>query len=99
MPEVRVCKCCNQEKPVTEFFKNRLGYTYVCNECATSRRKENRKKKSEVEVLRKNLEDKRKMAISDFTPRELMAQLKRLGYKFKMEYTETHIIDSNDIEI
>lgn len=93
------CKCCNKEKPISEFFKNRLGYTGICKDCANAHRKESREKKSELVALRQQVDDKRRMALSSYTPRELMAELKRRGYKFKMEYTETHIIDSKDIEI
>ena len=97
--ETRTCKCCGKEKPVGEFYKNRIGYTNVCRECASEKRIANRKKKNEVNLLRGQLEEKRKLALADFQPRELMAELKRRGYDFTMKFTEVHVISSKDIAI
>lgn len=41
--------------------------------------------------------DARNLRITDFTPRELMVELKRRGYEFTMKYTETHIISSEKL--
>ncbi len=91
--ETKKCKVCGEDKPLDEFYKNRLGYTDVCKCCVTKKRKCSREKKDETNQLRRQLEDKRTIAISDFTPRELMQELKRRGYEGKITYTETHTID------
>ncbi len=91
--ETKKCKVCGSEKPLNEFYKNRLGYTEVCKCCVLDKRKASRVKKDETNKLRKQLEEKRKLALSDFTPRELMGELKRRGYEGKITYVETHVID------
>ena len=93
----KVCKCCKKEKPITEFYRNRLGYTDVCIDCANEHRKAKKEKKKEEEMLRLQLDDKRKLALSEFTPRELMVELKRRGYEFTMTYTEVHTISSDKL--
>lgn len=93
----KVCKCCQIEKPITEFYKNRLGYTNVCIECSKEHRKANKQKKIEEKSLRRQLDEKRKLALCDFTPRELMVELKRRGYEFTMTYTEVHTISSDKL--
>ncbi len=98
-PKTKVCKCCNKEKPLELFFKNRLGYTSVCKECSYQHRKDKREKKDEIASLRKQIEEKRNLSLSCYTPRELMRELKRRGYSYTMQYTETHIIKSDDIEL
>ena len=95
--ETKVCKCCHKEKPITEFFRNRLGYTNVCTECSAEHRKENKARKAEEKDLRRQLDDKRKIALSEFTPRELMLRLKELGYDGKLTYVETHVIELSKI--
>jgi hypothetical protein len=37
--------------------------------------------------------ENRQLCLADFTPRELMAELKRRGYEGKITYVETHTID------
>lgn len=48
------------------------------------------KAKQKVEDVRA---EKRQLCLADFTPRELMAELKRRGYEGKLTYVETHTID------
>ena len=81
MDEVRVCKMCQQEKPITEFFRNKNGYTDVCMDCAMAKRKESRGKKSRIHELEEQLAKAREVKLSDFSPRELMAELYRRGYE------------------
>lgn len=69
-----ICKVCGHSKPVTEFWRNRFGVTHTCKECA--------KKKKAVAV--KDLTERRRMArLSEFSPRELLSELKRRGYKWE----------------
>lgn len=54
-----------------------------------------RKKKQDVVSVRlnENILRAKKMRLSEFTPRELMEELVRRGYKGKLSYTEVHEID------
>ena len=65
----------------------------VCSECATNKRREN-KQKQKVEDMRA---ETRQLCLADFTPRELMAELKRRGYEGTLTYVETHTIDLNTL--
>ena len=40
LTETRVCTKCGQKKPITEFQRNRWGYTKVCKDCAVGQRTE-----------------------------------------------------------
>lgn len=93
--ETKVCKCCGRELPISNFKKGRWGYVSVCNECDKQHRAENRqaridKAKQKVEDVRA---ENRQLCLSDFSPRELMAELKRRGYEGTLTYVETHTID------
>jgi hypothetical protein len=46
-------------------------------------------KKNEEDARAEN----RRLCLSDFTPRELMLELKRRGYEGRLTYVETHMID------
>ena len=95
----QTCKCCGQEKPLNEFYKNRIGYTNVCKECVMSKRKESKERKSELSQLRQQVNEKRQLALSDFSPCELMKELKRRGYEFTITYTEIHTIKSDSLYV
>lgn len=93
--ETKVCKCCNRTLDISNFKKGRWGYVSVCNECDKQHRAENRqaridKAKQKVEDVRA---ENRQLCLADFTPRELMAELKRRGYDGTLTYVETHTID------
>jgi ribosome-binding protein aMBF1 (putative translation factor) len=93
--ETKVCRCCGRELPIGNFKKGRWGYVSVCNECDKQHRAENRqaridKAKQKVEDVRA---ENRQLCLSDFSPRELMLELKRRVYEGKLVYTETHTID------
>ena len=80
---------------MSNFKKGRWGYVSVCNEFDKQHRAENRqaridKAKQKVEDVRA---ENRQLCLSDFSPRELMLELKRRGYEGKLVYTETHTID------
>lgn len=93
--ETKVCKCCGKELPLTEFavrgirgHKGERKVTDFCKSCMAKK----------VANGRYNAVNKVKvMRLSDFTPRELMTELKRRGYKGKLTYVETHIIDLSTI--
>lgn len=102
--ETQVCKQCGRELPVEQFSKigNRGGGTtslHICKECMQGRQKEGRQKRKErmAQLEIKRTQDIRNMRLSDFTPRELMVELKRRGYKFTAEITVTNVIDSDNL--
>lgn len=92
----KVCKCCGRELPIYCFKATRWGTrASVCIECSTNKLRENKQKK--LDEQKKKVEDvraeNRQLCLADFSPRELMAELKRRGYEGKLVYTETHTID------
>lgn len=89
----RVCKCCGIQKPIEEFTMTRGNYNHVCKECANKKKRETWDKKKVNRNLEEELANARKLRLADFTPRELMQELKRKGYEGKLTYVETHTID------
>lgn len=88
------CKCCHQVKTIDNFKRTRWGGRVdVCTDCATQKRHDNRVKKQqekEMEIERvKSVVEKRQQILEDFTPRELMKELARRGYKGTLSYTNT----------
>ena len=93
---LKKCKCCGRELPIYDFKASRWGgRVSVCTECATNKLRENKRKK--LDQQKQKVEDMRaetrQLCLADFTPRELMAELKRRGYEGKITYVETHTID------
>lgn len=93
--ETKVCKCCGRTLDISNFKKGRWGVVSVCNECDKQHRAENRqaridKAKQKVEDVRA---ENRQLCLADFSPRELMAELRRRGYEGTLSYVETHTID------
>ena len=89
--ETKKCSCCGNEFPVSEFQTDRQGNPIsVCKACMTKKRvegherrkAERQRKEEERTILLKNAR------LSQFTPRELMTELKRRGYEFTMTYKE-----------
>ena len=89
--ETKVCKCCGKELPITEFavrgikgMKGERKVTDFCKSCMA---------KKVANGRGKAINNARAMRLRDFTPRELMEELKRRGYEGKLTYVETHTID------
>lgn len=90
------CTCCGRELPIYCFKATRWGgRVSVCTECSTNKLRENKRKK--LDEQKQKVEDMRaetrQLCLADFSPRELMAELKRRGYEGKITYVETHTID------
>lgn len=98
-PQTQVCKCCGRELPIEMFGKSRLGVHKTCKECTKKHQIQGHAKKREVELAKAEAKSARSLRLQDFTPRELMAELKRRGYEYTMKYTEIHVIDSKDIKV
>lgn len=99
--EKKVCKCCGRELSLDHFKRGRYDYVSVCLDCDKKHRAEKRqarndeqKQKEKEEALRA---EKRNLCLADFTPRELMEELKRRGYEGRLTYIETHVIDLSTI--
>lgn len=96
------CSCCGQELPVSEFQTDRQGNPIsVCKACMSKKRVEGHERrkaerKNEAEAQIQALKTAR---LSQFTPRELMTELKRRGFEFQMKFTETVVrtISSADL--
>ena len=92
----KVCKVCGRTLEIWNFKASRWGgRVNVCTECATKKLRENKQKR--IDEQKKKVEDvraeNRQLCLADFSPRELMAELKRRGYDGKITYVETHTID------
>ena len=91
--ETKVCKCCGRELPIEDFYKNGFGVTSVCKECHTKRAKEGKQERKRLKQQAVDAINARHLRLSDFTPRELMEELKRRGYDGKITYTRVEEID------
>ena len=94
--ETKVCKECGRELPVENFKMSRWGGRVdVCTECATRKLRENKAKRKEAERVEKEqkVQASRNLKLCEFTPRELMQELARRGYKGTLQYVQIHEID------
>lgn len=96
--ETKVCKCCGRELPIEQFKITRQSSgnrASVCTPCTVAKRVETlrlRKQAAREEEAGK-MQEARLLRLVDFTPRELMEELARRGYKGKLTYTQVHEID------
>jgi hypothetical protein len=75
----KICKVCGRELPLSAFKKHRLskdGYTAYCKTCASHKR--------EAKIDFASTMGGGNPALKDFTPRELIEELKARGYKGKL---------------
>lgn len=97
--ETKVCKCCGRELPIGDFYVNVTGVTSVCKACNSENRRKaalNRHKK-EKQDLESEINNAKIMRLAQFTPRELMEELKRRGYDGELTYTEVRKIKLSEI--
>ena len=100
MEELKTCSRCGRELPLVNYRKTRWGgYANVCTECTRQSNIETRARKKEVLAAshQAELEKASAMRLQDFTPRQLMEELKRRGYEGTLTYVEKHIIDLRTI--
>ncbi len=93
MEETKVCKCCGETKPVSEFYKNAWGVTNYCKDCCKKRSLEGKQNRKRLQQQAVDAINARNLRLSDFTPRELMEELKRRGYEGKLRYVRIEEID------
>ena len=97
--ETKICKECGKELPIEMFKTTRSGTkAHVCTPCAIAKmrrtRKEIAKQKEEMKVAIKDKICERQEALAAFTPRELMKELARRGYKGTLRYVQEINIES-----
>lgn len=97
--KTQVCICCGRELPIEMYRVSKLGRHKTCMDCTRKHQIEAKLNKKIEKFQGDEVEKAKKARLAEFQPRELMAELKRRGYKFTMEYVETHVISSKDIEI
>lgn len=89
--QTKQCVHCGKVLPVSEFYKNKTardGLTSWCKNCFAERRRE---------VARNARLYETRGGLESYTPRQLMAELARRGYKGTLTYTETRIVDLTKI--
>ena len=98
--ETKVCKECGRELPIENFqvHKTRSGSAHVlsiCTECMGKRISDGYAKKRVERQKTKadEVESAKRARLTDFTPRELMEELARRGYKGKLQYVRVEEID------
>ncbi len=83
--ETKTCKECGMELELSNFKKTRWGgVCNVCNQCSA-------KKRTETKQL--FLIKEREKGLEQYTPRELMEELAKRGYKGKLTFTRVEEID------
>lgn len=87
--ETKKCTHCGRVLPTSNFHKSSYtkdGLYTICKDCRKEQQKKSRLKRSASPQLNP--------ALADFTPQELIEQLRALGYKGSLEYveTKTHLI-------
>ena len=88
MDETKICKVCGKELPMSEFNLSGGGRLNTCKACVSEAKSRGRAAKKKVRNFEKELEEAKKMRLADFTPRDLLAQLKRWGYEGELYYPE-----------
>ena len=94
--ETMICKECGRELPIESFYKNsRFGYANTCRECIKEKKRNTRMEKfaSAEELLKTKIQEAQQMRLSEFSPRELMQELCKRGYKGELTYTRTETIN------
>lgn len=95
--ETRVCEGCGRELTIDHFIKRRFGLSKICKDCNGKRIKAAHERNKRISELEKSIVDAKALRLKDFTPRELMEELARRGYRGKLTYTQVHEIDLNNI--
>lgn len=97
MEETRICKVCGRELSINEFAKNGMGITHVCKECVANRKRSKREETKQMKQQAQEAANARSLRLKDFTPRELMQELKSRGYEGKLRYVRVEEIDLSKI--
>lgn len=82
MMETKLCKCCGRELPISQFnkhSKNSDGLQAYCKDC--------QKQKNQLSINKRKLEVINS-ELAKYTPRELINELHRRGYKGTLTYEQ-----------
>lgn len=88
--KMKVCKKCNQEKPLDDFYKNsryKDGHVTTCKRCY----KENLKGNLEKSLGNANIDKNNPLAI--YTNRQLLEEIKKRGYRGCLQFTREVNLD------
>ena len=80
--ETKVCKRCGRELPTTEFTKDKSypdGLNYICKDCHRKAQRESYERKKTKSILHSE-------ELQKFSPRELIDELKRRGYRGELTF-------------
>lgn len=83
--ETKICRICGEEKPITDFAKHpqyKDGYDTRCKCCINAHRKT-------YYHAQKMTHKGGNSALADFSPRELIEELRTRGYKGTLQFTKT----------
>ena len=89
MEEVKKCKCCGRELPLSEFHKTGFGVTNTCKECVVKKQKEGKAAKKKERDFEQEIANAKKMRLADFSPRDLMEELASRGIEGTMRIPKT----------
>ena len=93
----KVCSRCGKELPITEFYEHKRskdGFASMCKACHKQSIEASVAKKKKLESIVKQGGKQ----LKDYTPRELMEELYRRGYRGTLEYVEKHVINFDDLD-
>ena len=83
----KICRVCGKEKPISEFYTNanyKDGHFNNCKECHN---------KASIEARHKrNKRSSTDSPLSNFTPRELIEELRARGYKGTLTFTKQIVL-------
>lgn len=91
--KTRKCECCGKELPESEFIQRHFGASRICKRCNAEHIAKAKERKKQVATMESDLENARSLRLVDFTPRELMQELAKRGYKGKLVFTQVREID------
>lgn len=80
--ETKLCKCCGRELPIEMFNKHKRnsdGLQIYCKDC--------QKQKNQLSINKRKLEVINS-ELAKYTPRELINELRRRGYKGTLTYEQ-----------
>lgn len=91
--EKKVCGVCGRELPIENFKMSRWGTrASVCTSCACTKaqatREAKKTKNDKVKELEQELARVKTMRLQDYSPRDLMNELARRGYKGELTFVQ-----------
>ena len=102
--ETKICSCCGRELPVESFSTGKVhGTSFVhkiCKDCMNQKKRDGHlRRKQEMDAKKEcDLDAAKRQRLSDFSPRELMLELKRRGYEGELTFVEIHKINLNNLD-